>query len=223
MESEKEGGSVMRRAVIFDMDGVITDTEKYYVEAMIMHLKECGHDVTPEDLSDLYGSTMMDIWGKLIRRYGLEENLKKHVDRVHELRDHLIRTKGLWPMPGVVELIRELDDAGVLLAVASSAPIETIRHNMEVLEIVECFDALVSGLECEHGKPAPDIFLLAAERLGAEPKECAVIEDSGNGVKAAKAAGMYCHAYVPPQACRQDVSAADDEWESFVGLTLEDV
>lgn len=218
-----EGVRMMRRAVIFDMDGVITDTEKYYVEAMIMHLKECGHDVAPEDLSDLYGSTMMYIWGKLIRRYGLEQDLKKHVDRVHELRDHLIRTKGLWPMPGVVELIRGLDDAGVLLAVASSAPIETIRHNMEILKISECFDVMVSGLECEHGKPAPDIFLLAAEKLGVLPEESVVIEDSGNGVKAAKAAGMYCHAYVPPQAYRQDVSAADDEWESFVGLTVEDV
>ena len=82
---------------------------------------------------------------------------------------------------------------------------------------------MVSGLECEHGKPAPDIFLLAAEKLGVLPEESVVIEDSGNGVKAAKAAGMYCHAYVPPQAYRQDVSAADDEWESFVGLTVEDV
>lgn len=213
----------MRRAVIFDMDGVITDTEKYYVEAMVMHLKECGHEVSPEDMTDLYGSTQMYIWEKLTERYGLEQDLKKHVDRVHELRDYLISTKGLWPMPGVVGLIRKLHDAGILLAVASSAPLETIRHNMEVLEVRECFDVLVSGLECEHGKPAPDIFLLAAGRLGALPQESVVIEDSGNGVKAAKAAGMYCHAYVPPQAYRQDVSAADDEWESFVGLGLEDV
>lgn len=213
----------MRRAVLFDMDGVITDTEKYYVEATTMHLKECGYDIRPEEMMDLFGSTQMRIWEILVERYNVDPDLEKHVDRVHEIRDELIEKEGLNPMPGVVELIRNLSQAGVPLAVASSAPLETIRHNMEVIGVSECFDVMVSGLECEHGKPAPDIFLLAAKRLGVKPEESVVIEDSGNGVKAAKAAGMYCHAYVPPQAYRQDVSSADRMQTSFVGLTVKDI
>ena len=213
----------MRRAVIFDMDGVITDTEKYYVEAQLTHLKECGQSVTADDLKDMYGSRQTYIWERLIERYHLGGSIEEHVDRVHELRDELVRTQGLHPMPGVIALIRMLKEAEVPLAVASSSPLETITHNMEALGIRDCFDALVTGLECRMGKPDPEIFLLAAKRLGAAPQECVVIEDSGNGVKAAKAAGMYCHVYVPPQACPQDITAADETHESYLGLSVEEI
>lgn len=213
----------MRRAVLFDMDGVISDTERFYVEAMIERLRREGITVTPVQLNDLFGSTMRHNWGVLMERYGLKGDVDTYVDEVHEIKEELLEAQGLHPMPGAVELIRRLHEAGVLLAVASSSPRDVIEHHMEAFGIRDCFDTIVSGLECRQGKPAPEIYLKAAGNLGLTPAECVVIEDSANGVKSAKAAGMYCYAYVPPQAYSQDVSTADDRLESFLGLKAEDV
>lgn len=213
----------MRRAVLFDMDGVITDTERFYVDALMEKLGQEGVKVTPAELSDMFGSTQVYIWNRLKDRYHLTGAVEDYVDAVHEIRDRLIEEQGLLPMPGVLELIRNLHEAGVLLAVASSSPRETIEYNMELLGIRDCLDTIVSGLECEKGKPEPEIYLKAAANLGTHPDECVVIEDSSNGVKAGKAAGMYCHAYVPPQAYKQDVSSADNMLESFEGLSVEDI
>lgn len=213
----------MRRAVLFDMDGVISDTERFYVEAMIERLKKEGISVTPKQLSDLFGSTMKHNWGVLKERYGLQGDVDTYVKEVHKIKEDMQEAQGLKPMPGAVELIRKLHEGGILLAVASSSPRKVIEHHMEVFGIRSYFDTIVSGLECKEGKPAPEIYLKAAENLGVEPSECVVIEDSFNGVLSGKAAGMYCHAYVPPQAYAQDVSAADHVLKSFCNLTIEDV
>lgn len=213
----------MRRAVLFDMDGVISDTERFYVGAMIERLKREGISVVPEQLGDLFGSTMRHNWGILKERYGLQGDVDTYVDEVHEIKMEIQKAQGLKSMPGVVELIRKLHEAGVSLAVASSSPREVIEHHMKAFGIRDCFDTIVSGLECKEGKPDPEIYLRAAENLGMEPSECVVIEDSSNGVRAGKAAGMYCYAYVPPQAYPQDVSVADQILDSFCNLTIEDV
>lgn len=217
------GGKRMRCGVLFDMDGVISDTERFYVEAMIERLRREGITATPAELSSLFGSTMRHNCGILKERYGLAKDADTYVDEIHEIKEQLLVAQGLRPMPGAVELIQKLHAAGVLMAVASSSPREVIEHHMEAFGIMDCFDTIVSGVECREGKPAPEIYLRAAENLGLQPSECVVIEDSCNGVKAGKAAGMYCYAYVPPQAYRQDVSAADDRLESFCGLEPEDI
>lgn len=213
----------MRRAVLFDMDGVISDTERFYVEAIIERLKQEGISVIPEQLGDLFGSTMRHNWGILKEWYGLQGDVDTYVDEVHKIKMEIQEAQGLKPMPGVVELIRKLHGAGIPLAVASSSPREVIEHHMKAFGIRDCFDAIVSGLECREGKPDPEIYLKAAKDLGVEPSECVVIEDSSNGVRAGKAAGMYCHAYVPPQAYPQDVSVADHVLDSFCNLAVEDV
>lgn len=213
----------MRRAVLFDMDGVISDTEKFYIDGVIKTLEEEGITITPMDMKDLFGSTLVYVWNKLIVRYQLTRTAEEYVDAVHEIIEELIQQEGLQPMPGVLDLIRSLHEAGVPLAVASSSPKAMIEHNMELFGVLDCFGAIVSGMECRKGKPEPEIYLKAAENLGVEPEECVVIEDSVNGVKAGKAAGMYCHAYVPPQAYSQDVSLADDVLTTFVGVSVEEI
>ena len=207
----------MRRAVLFDMDGVISDTEKFYINGMIEKLGEEGISAVPEDFSGLFGSTQDYIWKQLIERYHLSGTAQEYTDAVHRIRDRMIEEEGLQPMPGVLELIHSLHREGVLLAVVSSSPRETIVGNMEHFGVLGCFDAIVSGLECRKGKPEPEIYLKAAKYLGLHPEECVVIEDSVNGIRAGKAAGMYCHAYVPPQACGHDVL------ESFLGLSVPEV
>lgn len=106
------------------------------------------------------------------------------------------------------------------VAVASSAPMETIRGNMRRFGIEKFIDCFVSGLECSHGKPDPEIYLKAASLLEVDPGDCIAVEDSSNGVAAAKAAGMYCIAFVPPKAVPQDVSTADEIVSSLRDITI---
>lgn len=213
----------MRKAVLFDMDGVITDTERFYVDGMLDLLKKNGIHLEPTDLQEFFGSPLLHNCTVLQARYHLAKTPQECMDEVVTYRDQQIQIGGLQPMDGVLELIRELHDADVKMAVASSSTMDNIVHNMETLGIKGCFKALVSGAECEHGKPAPDVYLKAAKEISMKPEECVVIEDAYNGVIAAKTAGMYCHAYVPPQAYRQDVSLADDVITSYRDVTVEDV
>ena len=126
-------------------------------------------------------------------------------------------------MEGAKDLVKELKKMGIPMAVASSASIETIKSNMERFGIADCFDAFISGLNCSQGKPWPDIFLNAAKALNKKPAECIVIEDSANGVTAAKRAGMFCYAFVPEKAVPQDLSSADTIINTFVGLSAKDL
>ena len=185
----------MRKAVLFDMDGVITDTERFYVDGMLDLLKRSGIHLEPTDLQEFFGSPLLHNCTVLQARYHLAKTPQECMDEVVTYRDQQIQIGGLQPMDGVLELIRELHDADVKMAVA----------------------------ECEHGKPAPDVYLKAAKEISMKPEECVVIEDAYNGVIAAKTAGMYCHAYVPPQAYRQDVSLADDVITSYRDVTVEDI
>ena len=104
------------------------------------------------------------------------------------------------------------------MAVASSSMYERIERTAKSLGVDDCFDVYVSGEQLKRPKPAPDIFIKAAELLGVSPSECIVIEDSGNGVNAAKAAGMACVGYINPGSGDQDLSAADYLVESLEGL-----
>lgn len=210
-----------REAVIFDMDGVISDTERYYVNAIVERLNREGLDVKPEDMGDLFGSTQERIWKILKQRYGLEGREEDYIRDVHRIREGYVKEYGVHPMPGCVDLIRRLHRSGIRLAVASSSPRSVIEYNVRTFGVLECFQALVSGQDCKAGKPDPEIYLLAAKRMDTDPGECAVIEDSSNGVQAAKAAGMYCFAYVPPQAWKQDVSMADEQIEDFRWIEAE--
>lgn len=199
----------MAKAVIFDMDGVLSDSEWIYVEKILEVLREEGIIIEAEDINDLFGQSMLYICEELKKRYHLPESASFYADRVHCLRDKLIEEKGLFPMEGAVDLVRSLYYEGIPLAVASSAPVETIRGNMRRFCIENYFELFVSGLDCSKGKPDPEIYLRAASLLEVDPCDCIAVEDSANGVAAAKAAGMYCIAFVPPKAVPQDVSIAD--------------
>ena len=209
----------MYKAVIFDMDGVLSDSEWIYVKKILEFLAEEGIRIKAEEINDLFGRSMIFICSELIDKYGLAGDARVYAQRIHKMRDDHIRQNGLYPMEGATDLVKELKNMGIPMAVASSASIETIRSNMERFGIEDCFDAFVSGLNCPQGKPWPDIFLYAAKALNKEPAECIVIEDSANGVTAAKRAGMYCYAFVPKKAVPQDLSPADAFITSFVGLS----
>ncbi len=197
------------KAVIFDMDGVLSDSEWIYVDKILEVLRDEGVIIRAEEINDLFGRNILQIAEELKKRYHLPGAASDYSDRVLELRDRHIREEGLFPMDGAVDLVCGLHEAGISIAVASSASLETIRGNMRRFGIENFIDFFVSGHDCTRGKPDPEIYQRAASLLGVEPGESIAVEYSANGVAAAKAAGMYCIAFVPPKAVPQDVSIAD--------------
>jgi beta-phosphoglucomutase len=178
------------QAVIWDLDGVIIDSADEHRRAWQRLAREEGIKFTDEDFWATFGKRNDDIiailWGPLS-----PEQVQLLRDRKEIYFRDLIR-KTAAPLPGSMELMRSLHEAGYLQALASSAPIENIQLISEVLGLERYLTALVSGETVPHGKPAPDIFLKAAQELHIEPSRCLVIEDAVAGVEAAHAAGMRC-------------------------------
>ncbi len=178
------------RAVIWDMDGVIIDSAEEHRQAWKRLAQEEGVRFSDADFWSTVGRRNDDIitlvWGAQS-----PERLKELADRKEAYFRDLIR-KTAAPLPGSIELLRGLHEAGFLQALASSAPIENIQLISDVLGLGQYLTVLVSGETVAHGKPAPDIFLKAAEELGVDALECLVIEDAVAGVQAAHAAGMRC-------------------------------
>jgi len=178
------------QAVIWDLDGVIIDSADEHRRAWQRLAREEGIKLTDEDFWATFGKRNDDIiailWGPLS-----PEQVQLLRDRKEIYFRELIRQTAA-PLPGSMELMRSLHEAGYLQALASSAPIENIQLISEVLGLERYLTALVSGETVPHGKPAPDIFLKAAQELYIEPSRSLVIEDAVAGVEAAHAAGMRC-------------------------------
>lgn len=200
----------MITAVIFDMDGVIADSEYFNVKAKHIILHNAGVEVDWHYHDKFLGTTHEYMWTQMKEEFPqLKEEVRYYIDLWVKTRKELIQEEGLKPMPGVVNFIHRLKEKGLKLAVASSSLKEDIMENMDTFGITDCFDTFVSGSECENGKPDPEIFLRAAKALGKDPEECTVVEDSTAGVAAAKAAGMRCIGYAPEDAIKQDIHLAD--------------
>lgn len=206
----KDSMSLEGHAVIFDMDGVITDSERWNVQATIDILKEEGAQISGQELSLFSGKTQETIWKTLKERFQLCKDVEFYVKQFVEVRDHMLEiVGGVQPMPGVTELIEKLHTRGIPLAIASGSSVSDIESYMKKLGIRECFQDIVSGCDCKEGKPSPEIYLRAAEAVGYPSGKCIVVEDALNGMKAARAAGMLCVGYVPPTSYITDVSYAD--------------
>jgi beta-phosphoglucomutase len=180
------------RGVIFDMDGVLVDSEEFICRAAIAMFAEQGLAVSPDDFLPFVGTGENRYLGGVAGKYRLHFNLPKAKERTYQLYNEMIRGN-LHPLPGAREFPLFCRRKGLKLALATSA--DRIKLLMNLREIglpTETFDATVDGLEAEHKKPAPDIFQLAALRLELEPGSCLVIEDSVSGVAAAKSAGSKC-------------------------------
>lgn len=178
------------QAVIWDLDGVIIDSAEEHRLAWQRLAREEGVPFTDTDFWATFGKRNDDIlaiqWGTLP-----PQQVKLLADRKENYFRELIR-KTAAPLPGSIELMRGLHEASFRQALASSAPIENIQLISDALGLERYLTALVSGETVPHGKPAPDIFLKAAQALGIQPPYCLVIEDAVAGVQAAHAAGMRC-------------------------------
>ena len=176
-------------AVVFDMDGVIADSEPVYYDAINVVLAPIGKRMTPELQRAVMGHGVAETWDVLQRELGLDGPLDALVQAYDR---ELCRQLALVDetLPGVRELIAALRERRLPVALASSSWPGWIDALLAGTRLAGAFDALISAKEVAHGKPAPDIYLLAAERLGVAPERCVAIEDTPTGIAAAKAAGM---------------------------------
>ena len=207
----------MLKAVIFDMDGVLVDSEPVHFAADYKMMKDnFGIKLDYEDYKGFIGSTLEKIWKFYREKYELYDyEWNELMDKAEAIVMDIVEKDGYEPVEGAARTVKELKEAGYKLAVASSSPMAKIDMNLKTLGLTQCFDKKVSGMELNRPKPNPDIFLKAAELLGVESSECIVIEDSHNGVLAAKAAGMACLGFINPNSGNQDLSAADYLFEDF--------
>ena len=176
-------------AVLFDMDGVLVDSEAYICQAGINMFAEKGYPVLAEDFLPFTGMGENRYLGGVAEKHKIPFELEKDKARTYEIYADLVRGK-LSPLGGVHDFIAKCRKRGLKMAVASSADPVKVNINLEEIGLKkELFLAVVTGLDIEHKKPAPDIFLKAAKLVGADPQRCLVVEDAISGVTAGKAAG----------------------------------
>ncbi len=207
------------KAIIFDMDGVLVDSEPHHVKIEKKLFTKLGLNISDEEHSTYMGKAIDVMWKEIIRDKKLSFNSKQLVEQtVIESKKHFLSQEGLAPMPGLEELLKNFNKRGIPMAVASSSGQEIIDILLSTTDLKKYFVYTVSSELVGGSKPEPDIFLHTAALLAAKPEECIVIEDSTNGIRAAKAANMYCVAYNGVSNNMQDQSLADVQINDYSEL-----
>lgn len=203
------------RAVIFDMDGVLVDSEPLHLEATNRVLARYGRFLDPETAERFMGLPEETFWAALKAHFDLPASIRELREARYVALMEVLLTRPFSPSPGLQNLINLLRRRGIRLGLASSSPPLHIGIVLVKTGLAGVFDAALSGEEVERGKPEPDIFLKTAELLGVPPQACLAIEDSRNGILAARRAGMFVVAYRPRSNAR---GLAPIEVQSFQEL-----
>jgi HAD superfamily hydrolase (TIGR01509 family) len=203
------------KAVIFDMDGVIIDSEPMHARAATLVLQKYHVNITTDYINQFIGSTTLHMCELLINDYHINATPEELFKANQEMKQYLLKTEGHTIIPYVIDLIKDLHNHKTILMIASSSPADAIEEVMEALHIKNYFTGYISGMQITNPKPAPDIFFEAVNRLQLKPSECIVIEDSQNGVNAAYAAGITTIGFVNPNSGKQDLSKATALINSF--------
>ena len=212
----------MLRAVIFDMDGVIIDSQPYHFAVEDKMCREIGIDVSLEESHSFVGMAGAKVWGYLKNKHALKKSIEELLAFENKARTaYFSSLKNVQPIPGVVELLKKLRQHDIKTALASSSSAEVIEIFLSKMGLKDFFQHITNGDAVENGKPDPDIFLHTATALGENPSACLVIEDSANGVRAAKDAGMKCVGFRNANSGAQDLSLADMVIDDFRKVNLE--
>ena len=212
----------MIKTVIFDMDGVIVDTEPVHNYAYNQHFKLLNIEVNAEMYASFTGNSTKNIFERLKIQFNLDEEVNALVETKRNLfNDAFDNKEDLHLLDGVGDLIKDLYDNGMQLILASSSATVTINRVFNRFGLHKYFTHIVSGEDFPKSKPHPAIFLRAAELANTPVENCIVIEDSTNGIIAAKAAGIYCIGYDSFHSKLQDYSLADVVITDFKELSYE--
>lgn len=209
-------------AVIFDMDGVLIDSEPIHYEIENKLFDKLGINVA-EDVHRHYLGTAADfMYADLKSRFGLSGTINELMEFGESFTcDYFKNLSVLNLNEGVLSLLDEIKLAGLKLAVATSSTPELTKILLNRCEITSYFDAVVTTCEAGKSKPAPDVYLLASQKIGVAPSNCIVFEDSPNGLSAAKSAGVYCIAVQTNSVNVKELSGADSLVRTFDGITLD--
>lgn len=204
------------KAVIFDMDGVLVDSEPFHVQTEKRMFRKIGIDISDEEHAGYMGTATDVMWKQITAKRNLSLDIAEITAlTIQEGLPYFNSLEKINPMPGLVDLLEKLKVKKIPLAVASSSDTETMRVILEKSGLRKYFHHTVSSSEVGKSKPEPDVFLHAAKLLGVAPVNCVVFEDSKNGIKAAKAAGMFCIAYSGANSGEQDSSLADMQIDDY--------
>ncbi|MEZ7197059.1 HAD family hydrolase [Pseudodesulfovibrio karagichevae] len=207
-------------AVLFDMDGVLFDSEPIHERIFSEYAEELGFAFPPDEYVRLIGTSSVSQWRLMKERFALPGTPQELSDaKMERYKAFLRAATGLDPIPGVPELLAGLRTEDVPFALASSNTTDVIEATLSAIGLTPLFVTYVGGNDVTVAKPAPDIFLLAAQRLGADPARCVVIEDSTNGILAARRAGMTPVGFENPNSPGQDLSGAALRVSTLAGLT----
>ncbi|QGY46912.1 HAD-IA family hydrolase [Maribellus comscasis] len=208
-------------AVIFDMDGVLVNSEPFYFEVERQNFEKLGLNISDEEHQTFQGTATDLMWKRLKTKYKLPHSIPELVEMTNSIVSPYFESlENIEPMPGVKKLIQLLTKKGLPLAVASSSYPDVIALILKKTDLKKYFSVVVDSQMAGASKPEPDIFLLTAAKLGVSPEECLVIEDSTNGIKAAQKAGMKVVAFAGPGSEFQDQSEADwviKDFEEMLG------
>ncbi len=198
------------QAVIFDMDGVLVDSEPFHFENETRMFRKLGLDISDEEHSHFTGVATDVMWQQISETRKLPLSVAELTElTVLESNQYFGSLEKIEPLPGLVDLLEKLVATEIPLAVATSSDTVTMKNILEKSGLRKYFRFTVCRDDVENSKPEPDVFLHAAKLLGVPPENCLVFEDSRNGIKAAKAAGMVCIAYSGGNSGHQDQSQAD--------------
>lgn len=192
------------KGVLFDMDGVILDSEKLYTRFWVEGGRALGYPMTREQALGLRGRNKDSADQRIKEYFGPDASYQDIKAKRIELMDAYVDKVGIEPKPGIREILAYLKEQHISCAITTASPMERVRKYLMPLELFDLFNAVCTTYDVVHGKPAPDIYLFGAKTLGLSPENCIAIEDSAAGIQSAFAAG--CMATLVPD---QDIPDGD--------------
>ncbi len=212
------------QAVLFDMDGVIVDTEPLHRKAYFKTFSDLGIEVSEGLYTSFTGASTKRVCETLIREFGLSHTYESiaGIKRKY-FKEYFYNDEDFNLIPGVRELIRHYHENGITLILASSATMTTINMVFEKFGLEPYFSGKISGADLKESKPHPEVFQLAAEMAGKPVEHCMVIEDSTNGILAAHRARIFCAAYRSPHSKNQDYTLADTVVSDYSDLETDKI
>lgn len=211
-------------SIIFDLDGVIINSEPMHQKIERQMMADRDVKLLEAEHLQFVGMAGYDMWKILKERYSLADTIDElRAEKRARLEEFLNSIDDSLLVPGSVDCIVNFHKKGLTLALASSSGRWYVEHVLNHFALYSYFSAIVTGWDVVQSKPAPDIFLLAAEKMKKQPNACVVIEDSRNGIRAAKAAGMLAVGYANPNTLQQELSEADLVIHDFSYLGVQEI